>query len=80
MNVSAITQISGENCSLRRNLFIRYANSFMSAPEVENPIEKAAQSNPIEHTQKPAKLEIENLQEFTIFPKEVVDGKTIITA
>lgn len=80
MKISAISQVSAENCSPRRNLFIRYANSFMSAPEVENPVEKAAQSNPIEQPEKPAKLGIENLQEFTIFPKEVVDGKTIITA
>lgn len=72
MKVSAISQ--GED---RRNLFIRLSNSFMSSPNGENPIEKAGALNPVE---KPAKLGIENLQEFTIFPKEVVDGKTIITA
>ena len=76
MKVSAISQISADDCRPRRNLFIRYANSFMSAPEVENPIEKANQANP----QKPTKMGIENLEEFTIFPKEVVDGKTVITA
>ena len=73
MNVSAITPISNE-CTPRRNLFIRFANSFMSSPEIENPVDKANDAN------KPAKLGIENLQEFTIFPKEVVDGKTVITA
>ena len=74
MKVSAIQTISSEECKPRRNLFIQLSNSFMSSPEITNPIEKANEAN------KPAKLGIENLQEFTIFPKEVVDGKTIITA
>ena len=77
MKVSAISAISSENCSPRKNLFIRFSNSFMSAPEVENPIEKAGNANP---TTKPEKMGIENLEEFTIFPKEIVDGQTIITA
>ena len=46
----------------------------MSSPEVENPIEKANEAT------KTTKLGIENLQEFTIFPKEVKEGQTIITA
>ena len=74
MKVSAIQAISADECRPRRNLFIRFSNSFMSTPEVENPIEKANEVN------KPAKLGIENLQEFTIFPKEVKEGQTIITA
>ena len=78
MKVSAIANVT--ECNPRRNLFIRFSNSFMSAPTVENPVEKAMVSNPTETEDKPAKLGIENLQEFTIFPKEVVDGKTIITA
>lgn len=80
MKVSAIQALSTEECTPRRNLFIRYSNSFMSTPEVENPIEKAMVTIPVESENKPAKLGIENLQEFTIFPREVVDGKTIITA
>ena len=52
------------------------SNAFMSAPEVENPIEKA---NMIAK-QKSQKLGLENLEEFTIFPKKVVNGKTVITA
>ena len=80
MKVSAISQSSAEDCRPRRNLFNRFSNSFMSVPEGENPMAKAAASNPIEQPEKPVKLGIENLQEFTIFPKEVVDGKTIITA
>ena len=77
MKVSAINAISADECRPRRNLFIRFSNSFMSTPEVENPIEKANAANP---TERPTKMGIENLEEFTIFPKEVVDGKTIITA
>lgn len=73
MKVSAISH-SDCNSSQRRNLFIRFSNSFMSSPEVDSPVEKANEAN------KPVKLGIENLQEFTIFPKEVKEGKTIITA
>jgi hypothetical protein len=46
----------------------------MSTPEIENPVEKANNANKI------TKLGIENLQEFTIFPKEVKEGQTVITA
>ena len=74
MKVSAIS-LSEDSIS-RKNIFIKYANSFMSSPEVDNPIEKA---NLISQ-QKTQKLGIENLEEFSIFPKEVVNGKTIITA
>jgi hypothetical protein len=41
MKVSAIQAISADECRPRRNLFIRFSNSYMSTPEVENPIEKA---------------------------------------
>ena len=77
MKVSAIQAISNQENDSKKSLFIRFSNSFMSSPEIENPIEKASTINPIN---KPAKLGIENLQEFTIFPKEVKDGQTIITA
>ena len=70
MKVSAITAISSDEP--RRNMFIRFSNSFMSTPEVEDPVEKA--------NSRPSKMGIENLEEFTIFPKEVKDGRTIITA
>ena len=75
MKVSAISQVGTENCSPRRNLFIRLSNSFMSSPEIENPIEKAN-----EISKKPVKMGIETLEELTIFPKEKIDGKTVITA
>ena len=78
MKVSAISQ--NENDS-KRNFFIRYSNSFMSAIRNENPIEKAGKINSEQElASKSKKMGIENLQEFTIFPKEVVDGRTIITA
>ena len=76
MKVSAINAFSTEECRPRRNLFIKLSNSFMASPEVESPIEKAN----IIAKQKTQKLGIENLEEFTIFPKELVDGKTVITA
>ena len=77
MKVSAISNISTEDCTPRRNLFIRFSNSFMSAPEINNPVKSANNTNP---QKKIGKLGIENLQEFTIFPKEVKDGQTVITA
>lgn len=79
MKVSAISQTSSDDSRLRRNMFIRFSNSFMSSPEID-PFAKANAANPIEPAKKPEKMGIENLEEFTIFPKEVVDGKTIITA
>lgn len=78
MKVSAIGQDLNENN--RRNLFIKFSNSFMSSVNVENPIEKSNKMSLEAVESKSAKLGIENLQEFTIFPKQVVDGKTIITA
>ena len=33
-----------------------------------------------EETALEAETRIENLQEFTIYPREIVDGKTVITA
>lgn len=80
MKVSAVSQTSADDGRQRRNLFIRYSNSFMSVPENESPFARAAAANPSTQVEKPQKLGIENLQEFTIFPKEVVDGKTVITA
>ena len=79
MNISSISM--NENCKPRRNMFISYSNSFMSMMNGNGEaVEKAQMANPIETPQKPVKMGIENLQEFTIFPKETVDGKTVITA
>ena len=74
MKVSAITL--SEDCKPRRNSFISYMNSFMSMPENENIYAKANNAN----NKKVQKMGIETLEEFTIFPKEVIDGKTVITA
>ncbi len=74
MNVSSIT--SGENNSLRRNLFIKYSNSFMSmANGGSEAVEKAQKANPVAN-----KIDkVKGIETLTIFPKQVIDGKTIIT-
>lgn len=72
MNVSSVTL--NNNCSPRRNLFIKYANSFMSLANNEEPVEKAQKANLDKKFDKSMGLET-----LTIFPKEVIDGKTIIT-
>lgn len=72
MQVSAISANQS-----RRNLFIQYANSIMNfkaAQEGEEPVTKPA-LEPVKKTGK--NMGIETL---TIFPKQVIDGKTIITA
>ena len=74
MKISAISL--SEDCKPRRNSFISYMNSFMSMPKQENVFAKANNAN----VNKIQKMGIENLEEFTIFPKEVVDGKIVITA
>ena len=70
MNVSAIS-------ANRRNLFIEYANKFMNFKA--NPDEETVATKPeIEPVKKIDKsMGIETL---TIFPKQVIDGKTVITA
>ena len=75
MKVSAITSTTDDE--QRKNFFIRYSNSFMSVTEPENPQTKAFTANKIS---KNTKMGIENLEEFTIFPKEKINGRTIITA
>ena len=74
MKISAISQNIDYNCQPRRNSFIKYSNSFMSVPE-EEPEKDAVKQN-----LKSKKMGIECLETFTVFPKEVIDGKTIITA
>ncbi len=75
MNVSSISQ--NDSFTPRRNLFIRYANSFMSmANGNSEAVEKAQKANP-----EDSKLnKIKGIETLTIFPKQVIDGKTIITA
>ncbi|MBR6127466.1 hypothetical protein IKQ21_07260 [bacterium] len=72
MKVSSINETNA-----RRNAFIAYANSFMSTPSMDSDeiVEKASD---IDKENKSKGLE--TLETFTIFPKQVVNGKTIITA
>ena len=70
MNISAI---SAHDSS--RNLFIRYANSFMSAPRKESNDDDEAKNNELKKLNKTMGIET-----LTIFPKEVVNGKTTIIA
>lgn len=76
MNVSSISL--NDNCKPRRNMFIKYSNSFMSMMNGGNEaIEKAQMVNPVTDKKLDKTMGIETL---TIFPKQVIDGKTIITA
>ena len=75
MKVSAISPEASEEV-LKRNLFIRYANSFMSVPKDTEPEDKLIK----EEIEKPSKMGIETIQESSIFPKQVIDGHTVITA
>ncbi len=77
MNVSSISQ--SENCRPRRNLFIRYSNSFMSmANGNSEAVERAQKANPTSENNKLNK--IKGIETLTIFPKQVIEGRTIITA
>lgn len=72
MQVSAISQNQS-----RRNLFIEYANSFMNfkaSDDGESSITKP-DTEPVKKTDKSMGIET-----LTIFPKQVIDGKTVITA
>ena len=73
MKVSAISKISADDYNQRKNVFIRYSNSFMSMPNNINPANKALEANN-------TKMGLETLENFTIFPKEIIEGKTVITA
>ena len=69
-----VSSVNENNSFARRNMFIEYANRYMNNNEepVENPIKT-------ENT-KTEKKGIETLTTFSIFPKQVVNGQTIITA
>ena len=76
MNVSSISL--NDNCKPRRNMFIKYSNSFMSMMNGGNEaIEKAQKVNPVTDKKLDKSMGIETL---TIFPTPVIHGKTIITA
>ena len=73
MNVSAI---SANDSISKRNLFIKYANRFMSFKANQDgdseAVAKAALDKKIDKTM--------GIETLTIFPKQVIDGKTIFTA
>lgn len=76
MNISSVSV--NDNCKPRRNFFIKYSNSFMSMPNGDSdPVEKTQKINPINDKKLDKSMGLETL---TIFPKQVIDGKTIITA
>lgn len=73
MNVSSIADSKS-----RRDLFIEYANSYMNFRANQEPANDNSATNPVNQEKKvDKKMGIETL---TIFPKQVIDGKTIITA
>jgi len=61
----------------RKNLFIKYANNYMNFRANENSDEPVSKpdTEPVKKSDKSMGIET-----LTIFPKQVVDGKTIITA
>lgn len=73
MKISTIPQTSPEE-NFKHGFFANHTNSFKASAEETSGV------TPVIEPEKTAKLGIENIQEFTIFPKQVVDGKTIITA
>ena len=76
MKVSAVTENTEEE-KLEKAMRFQANNKFISATDVEKPAEPPVQEP---NNRVHGKLGIENLQEFTIFPKQVIDGKTVITA
>ena len=71
-----VSSINANNS--RRNMFIKYANSFMSNP-TQTP-EDVAEKTQATVPNNNKSMGIETLTTFSIFPKQVVNGKTIITA
>ncbi|MCQ2740301.1 MAG: hypothetical protein MJ237_08795 [bacterium] len=71
-------KISALNEDVNNNLKRSYISDkgYMTMPETTPNKDDDGDKVP----QKPFKMGIENLQEFTIYPKQVVDGRTIITA
>lgn len=72
MHVSSITDS-------RKNLFIRYANHFMGLNNNEDGESTIKAPTPESSIEKKS-MGIETLTTYSIFPKQVVNGKTIITA
>ena len=70
-----IENITNQNNSFKKNFFIKYSNKFMSNVEPKNDGNVSdILADPKSNDKKMG------LETLTIFPKEVKDGKTIITA
>ena len=75
MNISSI---SAKDSIARRNAFIEYANHFLNFKAKNDGDDTPVSKPDVEPVNKLGKnMGIETL---TIFPKQVIDGKTIITA
>ena len=78
MNVSSISTNSNP---IRRNLFIQYANSFFGGNVISGNEESDGEISPMPPTKPDKKIDkSKGIETLTIFPKEIIDGKTIITA
>jgi len=76
MNISSI---SATDSIERRNLFIQYANQFMSFKARPESTDEIFGTTPV--TQPVQKHDKDmGIETLTIFPKEVINGRTIITA
>ena len=74
MNVSAITV----NNDSGKNMFIKYANHFMSFKSDEENIGSSVNQPQDISDKKISK--VKGIETLTIFPKQVIEGKTIFTA
>ena len=70
-----IDNLTNQNNAFRKNFFIKYSNKFMSNVEPKEDTNVFHKLSILKKDDK--KMGIETL---TIFPKEIKDGKTIITA
>ena len=74
MNVSAV---SSHEEGFRKNHFIQYANSFMANPNPESV--DTQENSPVVNTDKKLDKTM-GIETLTIFPKQVINGKTTIIA
>ena len=71
MNISSVS-------ANRKQSFIEYANSFMNFKANPEEANENSVTNPVKQDKKIDKTM--GIETLTIFPKQVIDGKTIITA
>ena len=71
MNISSVS-------ANRKQSFIEYANSFMNFKANPEEVNENSVTSPVKQDKKIDKTM--GIETLTIFPKQVIDGKTIITA